>query len=167
MSNAIELIGNKKPEAALTMCKKLETESHRRVRAIVAATYAKFGNDDQFTYMNSNFNRPNGGSNYMAVQSFGRYILRCKNTSNIKTGALGIANKYSQFDEWYIRLACVQALTSLTDNLEASIKKYADDGDVIHSAELLPIKNEISDKISELKKSEKDETLLKIYNYKN
>ncbi len=167
MSNAIELIGNKKPEAALTMCKKLESESHRRIRAIVASTYAKFGNDDQFNYMITNFNRPNGSSNYMAVQSLGRYLVRCKNPNNIKTGAAAIANKYSQFDEWYIRLACVQALTTLSESLEDSIKKYSEGGDVIHSAELLPIKNEISDKINELKKNEKDETLLKIYNYKN
>lgn len=103
----------------------------------------------------------------MAVQSLGRYLVRCKNASNIKTGIAAIASKYSQFDEWYIRLACVQALTTLSESLEESIKKYSEEGDVIHSAELLPVKNEISDKISELKKSEKDETLLKIYNYKN
>lgn len=167
MSNAIELIGNKNPENALSMCKKLEPETHRRIRAMVAANYSKFGNDEQFNYMLSNFNRNNRSSNYLVVQSMGKYLVRCSSSSNIKTGAMAIANKYSTFDEWYVRLACVQALSSLNTTLEETIKIYSDVGDIVHAAELLPIKNEINDQIEELKKSEKDETLLKIYNYKN
>lgn len=167
MSNAIELIGNKNPDMALTMCKKLENESHRRIRAMVASTYSKFGNDNQFSFMMTNFNKSSGSSNYMSVQSMGKYLSRCKSSANIKAGALAIANKYPLFDEWYVRLACVQSLITLTTSLEETIKGYSDAGDVIHAAELLPIKNEIENKVTELKSGEKDETLLKIYNYKN
>ncbi len=164
MSNAIDLIGNKNPKMALDICKKLETESHRRICAIVAATYSKFGSDNQFNYMLATLNN---STNYQLVQSMGKFLSNCKSASNIKTGAFAIVNKYPMFNEWYLRLAIVQSLVMITNSLENSIKSYSDAGDAIHAAELLPIKNEITNKINELKLSEKDETLLKYYKYKN
>ncbi|MBK7889013.1 MAG: DUF3458 domain-containing protein [Bacteroidetes bacterium] len=166
MSSSLQALAERDKDGALLIGSELENSDHEQVYRILGNLYAKHGNDTHFNYMNKALDNSAGVGAYSQLKQFGKFMQRCKDKNNIEKG-LKIIHQYGKTEEpWIIRLAAVQSLAEYGNFSfeQATVAAKANDKT---SEQNWNAYGEIAAKyLDELKKNEKNEMLLKIYNPK-
>jgi aminopeptidase N len=160
---SIDYLIKNAPEDAMTMVKAFEKEDHPQLKRIVAYCYSKVGSDNQFEYMLQHFKSVSGGQAYTATQNFSGFITKCRDLKNISNGINAINEKAITAEEWYVRLASVQAFVKIHEEL-TKLKTITDkEKKISESLKITMLQDQIESNINSLKKNEKNEMLIKIY----
>lgn len=149
---------------ALKIAKQMESDSHRRVSSILCGLYAKIGNDDNAAFMQKAIRRASGMSLYGQMQQYGRFLKRCKNTSNIQNGIEEIYNGSKKAEAWIVRLGGTQALSEVQKHCSEEMESAKKSGDTAAAQKWDALKQQSEKSIDDLKKNETNPMLLKIYN---
>lgn len=160
---SIDYLISKSPEDAMMMVKAFEKEDHPQLKRIVAYCYSKVGSDKQFDYMLQHYKSVSGGQAYTGTQNFSGFLSKCRDLKNISTGVNEINEKAIHSEEWYVRLAAVQAFVKIHDEL-TKLKTIAEkEKNLEDSTKISIMQDQIESNINSLKKNEKNELLIKIY----
>jgi len=160
---SIDYLISKSPEDAMMMVKAFEKEDHPQLKRIVAYCYSKVGSDNQFDYMLQHFKSVSGGQAYTATQNFSGFVSKCRALKNISNGINAINEKAISAEEWYVRLASVQAFVQIHGEL-TKLKTIAEkEKNVDDSMKISLMQDQLESNINELKKNEKNELLIKIF----
>ncbi|MFN8154757.1 MAG: M1 family aminopeptidase [Bacteroidia bacterium] len=157
-------LASERPEIALRLAASYEKEEHERMYAILASLYSKYGSDAQMAFMNTALTKSTGFSTYTRLQQYSRFLQRCKQELNISSGITKIFETGRTSENWVVRLSAVQSLTEFGNYCAEQSKSAAKSGDTALAAKWENDRNATVNYIDALKKNEKNEMLLKIYN---
>ena len=164
---AIQLLMEKDSVSGLHYIQELEKDNNFPIMDIVSGIYAKYGNDAQLNYMNNAFSKnKTSGGRYTRIQNFAIFLMRCDEQQGIEEGLLLLNDEGKNASPWYNRLAAAQALSDLTSKFydRERSAQHANDSAATSKFTTLQI---ISEKyLDELKSTEEDDKLKKIYNIK-
>ena len=170
MGTAItSLIENDRSEG-ITLLKQMESDTNQNVNTLVSDIYTAYGDDDQFEYMTSALSTAKGSNKYSAVRDYGKFLLRCK-PSNVAKGIETLAEVGTNFPLWYVRLAAAQSLSEISKSYgQTSLRQTKDSPDQTdpilkerEETEKSNVRKRAEELLLEMKATEKDESLLKIY----
>ncbi len=164
---AVQLLMEKDSISGLLYIKNLEKDTSFPIMDIVTGIYAKYGNDAQLKYMNLAFSKnKTSGRRYTRIQNFAKFLMRCNEQQGIEEGLFLLREEGKNASPWYNRLAAAQALSDLISKFydrERTTDPVNDPKTVSKFTSLQIIAEKYLD---ELKNSESDNKLKKIYNNK-
>ncbi len=164
MESSLLALADRDEEAALSICAGLQSNKHERVYRILSGIYARIGDDRQFVFMNKALENSDGIGTYNLLKQYGKFMKRCREAKNIQSGIEKMYEYGKTEDPWIIRLASVQALAEFGNYCgdQMTVAEKASDKT---SAEAWNSFREMTIKyLDELKKNEKNEMLIQIYN---
>ena len=178
---ALEAYGKKQPTEALKLAKDLEKEKNSEVIKSIAGLYIEKGGDEQNPFFLESMEKMKGGNLYMFLQSYGKFLV-ARSDKTIMESLPALENIARKNNNWYIRLSAVQILGEINLKYEkeesaAKEKFNASTKEGKSPEEITKLGNELSEStkkreavskmLSDIKKSEKDSNLIKIYGTKS
>ena len=142
----------------MELLKGWETEENAVMRSMVSGFYVKYGDDNQYPYMAAFLEGAQGFESYSAVQSFGKFIMRCS-AKNALSGIAAIAKTAYSHPQWFVRLAASQALAEVSKSYGK--EKLAQNGGV--DSEVESVRNSATSVLDDVKAKETDPNLLRFY----
>jgi aminopeptidase N len=159
METAVTHLLEHSREDALKLVAGLENEKNENIRNMISGFYVKYGSDVQFAFMTDAMNSSTGFGKYTAVQTYGKFLLRCS-PANITTGMNNIADVGFNHPQWFVRLSATQTLAEIS-------KSYGKDNPSLPVAETDQVKTAATELMNKIKEKESDPQLLRIYNRGN
>ena len=156
METAVSHLLEHSREDALKLVAGLEKEKNENIRSMISGFYVKYGSDVQFAFMTDAMNSSTGFGKYTAVQTYGKFLLRCS-PANITTGMNNIADVGFNHPQWFVRLSATQTLAEIS-------KSYGKDNSSLPVAETDQVKTAATELMNKIKEKESDPQLLRIYN---
>ncbi len=141
---------------------RFEKDENEHLRKIVYGVYARNGSDDNAVFMTSEFTAMSGGEKYPGTLQYGEFLKRCR-PSTLAKGIPLVAGVARNGDPWYLRMAGMQALTGLADHCS---REAADNkSDAALAGEYRKLKERIDKEVKDIKDSETDTRLTRMYGH--
>lgn len=151
------------PDLGFEMAKKFENETNLHIVQNIARIYADLGSDKENEYFVTNYNRISGYEKYDFIEWYGKFLLgRSDEVINIGVKLLERDARYNNI--WFIKLNAVNKINQIIDmyaQREKELKSKSDKSTQYQNTVLQ--KEKIQNLLSDIKKAEKNENLLKIY----
>jgi aminopeptidase N len=170
METALGLIIENNRMEGLSIVRALENDPNKNIAAMVSDFYALYGSDEQFDFMIATTQKAQGFDKYGAMQSFGKFLLRCSPPVAEK-GLAELQQTGTHHEQWFVRLSAVQALAEIAKsygkNQSTSNTTATQPGDDVlkQRTELLNenVRKKAAEIVETIKAQEKDENLIRIY----
>jgi aminopeptidase N len=156
METAVSWLLDNSKEEALKLVAGLEQDKSENIRNMVSGFYVKHGGDAQYPFMTDAMNMSTGFGKYNAVQTYGKFLLRC-NPANVIAGMNNIADVGFNHPQWFVRLSATQTLAEIS-------KSYGKDNVSTPAPEIESVKTRADELMKSIKEKESDPQLLRIYN---
>ena len=164
VETAIQALSNRDKDGTMLIASQLEGDQHSRIQSILSGLYSKSGSDAQFDYMKKTLMMSTSFASYSQIQNYGKFLKNCKNHSNINEGIKAIYDISKQSEEWITRFAAVQTLVDLASFSDSQAKLATKASDIVTENSWKEHITIASKYVDDLKKTETNEMLLKIYN---
>lgn len=159
-----------KPQEALSSAKLLENEDNATLLRSIAGIYANNGDEKYSHFFTQHIENTNGFSKYQMIQLFGEFLS--KQSLNEQKNALPLLFDLTGDELWYIRYGALLNMISLKSSLNESneklniqLAKTPDSNELIEEQRFISsMINKIDAQLTSLKKTESNETLLKLLN---
>jgi hypothetical protein len=163
MQSALDLLATNDKDAAMQIARKSEGYADQNIMVIIAKLYSANGTDKQASYMLKSFQSAKGNNKYRMIQSYGRFLTRCTEKDHITEGLQALYAEGLKNTEWHDRLSITQSLKTLTTFLQDKENTLKKSGDTAGEKEAGDLHTAAEKYMNDLKKNEKDEELIKIY----
>ena len=152
---ALTLFAEHDEKEGLQFARTLQKENDVHWSDDISEVISRYGNDDDEVFMLTALDKaPDGFAKYQAVQTYGKFLVRCKNESTISGGLDKIDVIAKTTESWFVRLAVMQTLAELSNKYA---EQKGDDKPMYDS-----LKKKANELFTNLKKNEKDPNILKI-----
>jgi hypothetical protein len=145
------------------MAKKFESETNTNMVSEISRIYADLGSDKENEYFVKNYNRISGFEKYDFIELYGKYLLG-RSDDVINIGVKLLEREARNNNIWFIKLNAVNKLNQIIDmytQREQELKDKTDKQNLYQSTILQ--KEKIKNILSDIKKAENNENLIKIY----
>jgi aminopeptidase N len=151
------------PDLGFEMAKKFENETNLHMVEAVSRIYADLGSDKENEYFVTNYNRISGFDKYDFIEWYGKYLLG-RSDEVINIGVKLLERDARHNNVWFIKLNAVNKINQIIDmySQRAQELKGKSDKQTQYQATLLQ-KEKIQNLLSDIKKAETNQNLLKIY----
>jgi aminopeptidase N len=160
IETALTGIADKNKQKGLALASAFETSPNKYLRKITFNLYTAYGSDEHNQFLIAALDDITGGEKYQAMLSYGKFLNRCK-PATIETGLPAIFEVARKGNPWWIKLSAHQVLSELSKTCEKREEESA--GDVALAGRFKSLKMHIENKIKEIKESETDNNLRKIW----
>ncbi len=151
---ALTLLTERDTMEGLRLAHELQKENNKYTSDVLEEIYSKHGDDTDAAFMQKALESASGYGQYESVQLHGKFVLRCKNENNIKTGLDKINDVGKNAEAGYIRYAAMQVLAELSKRFD---EMKGEDKPMYESMKL-----KADNLLVDLKKNEKNENIRKI-----
>lgn len=151
------------PDLGFEMAKKFEKETNLHMVTAIARIYTELGSEKENEFFVSNYNRISGFDKYDFIELYGKYLLG-RNDEVINSGVKLLERDARYNNIWFIKLNAVNKINQIIDmytQREQELKGKADKQAQYQAAVLQ--KEKIQNLLSDIKKAETNENLIKIY----
>ncbi len=145
----------------------LEKDSTPSIMDIVTNVYSQYGGDQNLNYMNYAFSiNKNPDGRYSRIQNFGKFLQRCTSQQGIEKGLMLLRNEGINAQPWYMRFGAFQVLVELKSYFNDKEKETDSSKNINIVAKYLSLQNTIENYLKDLKSTETNSRLKKIYDKK-
>jgi hypothetical protein len=151
------------PDLGFEMAKKFENETNLHIVEAVSRIYADLGSDKENEYFVNNYNRISGFEKYDFIEWYGKYLLG-RSDEVINIGVKLFERDARHNNVWFIKLNAVNKINQIIDmySQRAQELKGKSDKQMQYQAAIIQ-KEKIQNLLSEIKKAETNQNLIKIY----
>jgi aminopeptidase N len=160
---ALSLLNKTDQDLGFEMAKKFESETNTNMVSEISRIYADLGSDKENEYFVRNYNRISGFEKYDFIELYGKYLLG-RSDDVINIGVKLLEREARNNNIWFIKLNAVNKLNQIIDmytQREQELKDKTDKQNLYQSTILQ--KEKIKNILSDIKKAENNENLIKIY----
>lgn len=158
MSAGMSYILDGDKSRGITMLKEWEKQDNPNIQSMVSGFYVKYGSDPEYSYMAKYLSDTKGYDTYSAVQSFGKFLMRCS-IENAQSGVKVVGSIAYTHPQWFVRLAASQALAEVSKSYGKERMGQGGDGD----AQIDIVRKSALDVLEDVKAKETDPNLLRFY----
>jgi len=158
MNAAMAYILDADKSRGVAMLKDWENQNNPSVQSMVSGFYVKYGSDAEYAYMANHMGNTQGFDTYGAVQSFGKFLLRCS-YDNAKAGVKVIGDIAYKHPQWFVRLAASQALAEIFKSYGKDNYGQGGEGD----SKIDEVRSIAFATLEDVKSKETDPNLLRFY----
>jgi len=145
------------------MAKKFENDSNIHIVSEIGKIYTALGSDKENEFFVKNYNRISGFEKYDFIELYGQYLIG-RSDDVINTGMKLLERDARSNNIWFIKLNAVNKINQIIDMYavrEKELQGKADKQSQYQSTLLQ--KEKIQNLLSDIKKAETNENLIKIY----
>lgn len=177
IGSAVSALADQSPAEGLAIAKNLELQKDENISSIIADVYADHGDDSNIDFMVAYLKNAKGFEGFSAMGTMQKYLKRCQ--PETVTKVLPVYENIAKNDpQWFIKLQATNQLTALAKEDEKQIEalktQVADAKKMGKSAAdvatdeakiktLTDQKIQIENMVTQIKKDETNERLIKIY----
>ncbi len=147
-------------QKGISLTTALEDSPNRYLRKIAFRIYANYGHEDKHEFMLAMLSDFTGGEKYQAILELTKFLTRCSPLI-IETGLPEFIHIARHASPWWLRLAGHQALNELSKICEKQAEENTANPAV--ASQFLSLKQYIDGRIREIKRSETDKNLLRLW----
>jgi aminopeptidase N len=147
-------------QKGISLTTALEDSPNPYLRKIAFRIYASYGHEDKHEFMLAMLPDFTGGERYQAILELTKFLTRCSPLI-IETGLPELIHLARHATPWWLRLAGHQALNELSKTCEKQAEENAANPALAN--QYLSLKNYINNRIQEIKQSETDKNLLRLW----
>lgn len=162
-SSALNLLFKSDQDLGFEMAKKFENDSNYYMVSEIGKIYTALGSDKENEFFIKNYNRISGFEKYDFIELYGKYLLG-RGDEVINSGVKLLEKEARTNNIWFIKLNAVNKLNQIIDmyaQRERELKGKSDK-QAQYQATVLQ-KEKIQNLLSDIKKAETNENLIKIY----
>jgi len=160
---ALYLLNKSDQDLGFEMAKKFENETNINMVNEVSHIFAELGSDKENEFFIKNYNRISGFEKYEFIEIYGKYLLG-RSDEVINVGVKLLERDARHNNIWFIKLNAVNKINQLIDmysQREIELKGKSDKLTQYQNTVLQ--KEKIQNLLSDIKKAETNENLIKIY----
>jgi hypothetical protein len=160
---ALHLLNKSDQDLGFEMAKKFENETNIHMVNEISKIYAELGSDKENDFFVKNYNAISGFEKYDFIEIYGKYLLG-RSDEVINKGVSLLEREARNNNIWFIKLNAVNKLNQIIDmyaQREQELKGKSDKQNQYQSTILQ--KEKIQNLLSDIKKVETNENLIKIY----
>jgi aminopeptidase N len=160
---ALYLLNKADQDLGFEMAKKFENETNINMVNEVSHIFAELGSDKENEFFIKNYNRISGFEKYEFIEIYGKYLLG-RSDEVINVGVKLLERDARHNNIWFIKLNAVNKINQLIDmysQREIELKGKSDKLTQYQNTVLQ--KEKIQNLLSDIKKAETNENLIKIY----
>jgi aminopeptidase N len=160
---ALYLLNKSDQDLGFEMAKKFENETNINMVNEVSHIFAELGSDKENEFFIKNYNRISGFEKYEFIEIYGKYLLG-RSDEVINVGVKLLERDARHNNIWFIKLNAVNKINQLIDmysQRELELKGKSDKLTQYQNTVLQ--KEKIQNILSDIKKAETNENLIKIY----
>jgi aminopeptidase N len=160
---ALYLLNKSDQDLGFEMAKKFENETNIHMVNEISKIYAELGSDKENDFFVKNYNAISGFEKYDFIEIYGKYLLG-RSDEVINKGVSLLEREARNNNIWFIKLNAVNKLNQIIDmyaQREQELKGKSDKQNQYQSTILQ--KEKIQNLLSDIKKVETNENLIKIY----
>lgn len=160
MQTAMNYILSSEKQRGLAMVRKMEQDPNSNIQGMISGFYVKHGGDEQFDFMSNYLESAQGFDAYSAVQSYGKFLMKCM-PSNVEIGLGKVSKLAYSHPQWFVRLAASQVLAEIANSYGKTIPTTSSE-----YSNYEKIKKRSQDILDDVKAKETDPNLMRFYNSK-
>jgi hypothetical protein len=160
---ALYLLNKSDQDLGFEIAKKFENETNVHMVNEISKIYVALGSDKENDFFVKNYNRISGFEKYDFIELYGKYLLG-RSDEVINTGVKLLEREARTNNIWFIKLNAVNKLNQIIDmyaQREQELKGKSDKQSQYQSTILQ--KEKVQNLLSDIKKAETNENLIKIY----
>jgi aminopeptidase N len=162
-STALNLLFKADQDLGFEMAKKFENDSNQFMVNEIGKIYTALGSNKENEFFVKNYNRISGFDKYEFIELYGKYLLG-RSDDVINSGVKLLEKEARTNNIWFIKLNAVNKLNQIIEmyaQREQELKGKSDKQSQYQATVLQ--KDKIQGLLSEIKKAETNENLIKIY----
>ncbi len=177
MGEALGAIMSRDTVAGMELAKKFSVDAGPSLIGRIASIFSDYGSDSQNEFFLTNAKKMKGFDKYTFIQNYTRFLSRC-NTETIGKGIIYFEEVAKNGSPWWVKLSAMQTCMDMETRLGGEIERAKEHLESLSkdpnnsvavskaTQELTAVRNlrdNISEKIKQIKKDEKEKNLINIY----